>query len=98
MEKAGALAGDELIREPTGAAHEQPDRLDELRIPVEKRLRDIGDDVAERAPVIDRHLPAIRAVLPVQLLPAIFAMRQRRRLFPFLPAQKSAAFAARLFQ
>ena len=59
MEIAGALPGDELVCEPTRPPHQQADGLDEFRIPIEKRFRDIRDDVAKRAPVIDRHLPAL---------------------------------------
>jgi hypothetical protein len=47
--------------------------------PIEKRIENIGNDVAEGASIIDRRLSALRAIFPAQLRAAVFTMRELPR-------------------
>ena len=75
--------------------NDQPaDSGEELRIPVQKRIENIDNDMAKGAAVIDRRLSALRAIPPGQWCAAIFAMRQGRSRPPFSPEQ--SAFSIRI--
>ena len=86
-----ATSCDKFICQTPRFHDQQRDRCKELRVPVQKRIENIDNYVAERPPVIDRRLPALSAPPPRQLRPAVLAMRQRRPLSIFAPAEKASA-------
>jgi len=90
MHIAHAMSGEKFVRQTPRFYDQQRDRCKELRVPIQKRIENIDNYVAERPPVIDRRLPALGAPPPRQLRPAVLAMCQRRPLSIFAPAEKAS--------
>ena len=63
--------------------------------PIEKRIENIDNDVAEGAAIIDRRLSALRAIFPAQLRAAVFTMSELQPLSIFATTQET--FRCRLF-
>ena len=59
MNVTDPFAFDEFIRQSPRSGDQEADGAEKFRIPVQKFVQDIEDDVAKRASVIDRRLPTL---------------------------------------
>src|ERR1700745_1043564 len=91
-----AMPGEKLVREFPRANQEQGDRCKKLRVPIQKFVEQIGNNVPEGAPIIDCRLAAFRAPMALQFRSAILTVRNRWAL-SFAPAEKPPAARLRLF-
>jgi hypothetical protein len=81
-----------IVRQLAWSSEQDGDRLEELGVPVEKRIEGIDPDAPQRAAVVDRMLATGGAVLAGERRVTVLAVRERLGRFSAL-AEK-AAFAA----
>ena len=74
---ADALACEKLIGQLPRFEDKERDCGEKLRIPIQERVKHIGDNVAEGAAVIDGGLPALPAIVAGKLCAAVLAVRQQ---------------------
>src|SRR5438309_9080863 len=80
MHIADEFAGKKLVSQSPRFKDEERNCGKKFRIPIQERVKHIGDHVAERTAVIDRGLPALGTVMAAEFCAAILAMRQSSRL------------------
>jgi len=71
-----AFALKKLICEAPRSCNEQADGAQNFRVPVYELIENIENDMTEGTAVIDRGLPALRAVMPLELRTAVLTVRQ----------------------
>src|SRR6266516_1047036 len=76
MSVTNAFALKKLICEAPRSCNEQADGAQNFRVPVYELIENIENDMTEGTAVIDRGLPALRAVMADELCTAILAVRQ----------------------
>ena len=74
MDMPDSFAAYEFIRQTPRSRDEKTEGGEEFRIPVQEFVKNIKQDMTERATIINGRLSALRAVVPGQLRPAILAM------------------------
>ena len=94
MQIADAFAGEKFVRQFPRLDDEQAKSSEEFRIPIQERIEHIDNDVPKRTSIIDRRLPALRAMRPDQFSAAVFAMGERQRFSIFSAAEPASARAA----
>src|SRR5215471_1249401 len=75
MHIAHAMPGEKVVRKFPRANQEKNNRCEELGVPIQEFVEQIGNDVPERPAIIDCGLAAFPAPMSIQLRSAVFAMR-----------------------
>src|SRR5207249_2081392 len=91
MKVANASTGKEFVGQSPRFNDQQADGGEKFRVPVQERIKNIDNHVPERAPIIDRRLPALCAMRTGQFAAAILTMRKRQRLSIFAPPEPASA-------
>src|SRR6202011_1251629 len=91
MEIAYTFTGEELVGQPLRFDDEEADGGEKFRVPIQKRVENIDNDMSKRAAIIDRGLSALRTMRSDQFGAAIFAMCQRQRLSIFASPKPPSA-------
>src|SRR6266513_3016799 len=81
--------GQELVSQMPGTRNQPYDRCKKLRVPIQKGIENIDNDMAKGAAIIHRVLSALCAERSSHRRPAIFAIGQGWRL-RFAPARQEA--------
>ncbi len=89
MHVTHTATGQELVSQMPGTRYQPSDRCKKLRVPIQKGIENIDNDVAKGAAVIDGGLSALGAERSSHRRPAIFAIGQGWRLH-FAPAREKA--------
>src|SRR4029077_5635136 len=74
-----SMTRQKLVREFPRANEQKPNRGEKLRVPIQKRIQKIENDVPKRTAIIDGGLSALRAICSAQRSAAVFAMCERPR-------------------
>src|SRR5205085_6384588 len=83
--------GIEIVSQLPGTCEEHPDGTKKFGVPIEERIGRVDQDAPERSLVIDRVLPALRAILAGQRRAAVLAICQDAFAFAFFsPSAQSA--------
>src|SRR5438132_7141807 len=91
MEIANSSASQEFVGQPPWFHDEEADGGEKFRVPIQKRIENIDNHVSKRPAIIDRRLPALRAMRTDQFGAAIFAMGQWQRLSLFASPKPTSA-------